>query len=77
MKKVLYGLKKVSTTWYSKIYSYMIMSGFCRRNIEPTLYRKINEHGQILVVFLYVDDMIFIGDFELDEFKVALRKNLR
>jgi len=52
----------------------MIKNGFCRRNIEPTLYTKVNEHGQILIVCLYVDDMIFIGYFEIDEFKVAMIK---
>ena len=50
----------------------MIKNGFCRSSIEPTLYTKVNEHGQILIVCLYVDDMIFIGDLELDEFKVAM-----
>ena len=27
-----------------------------------------------MIVFLYVDDMIFIGDFEIDEFKAAMMK---
>ena len=52
----------------------MIKNGFCRSNIEPTLYTKVNEHGQIMIFFLYVDDMIFTSDIELDEFKVAIMK---
>ena len=51
-----------------------IKNGFCRRKIEPTLYTKVNEHGKILIVSLYVDDMIFTGDIELDEFKAAVMK---
>ena len=74
LKKVLYGMKQVHRTWYSRIDNYMIKNGFCRSNIEPTLYMKVNEHGQILIVFLYVNDMIFTSDFELDGFKAAMMK---
>ena len=52
----------------------MIKNGFYRRNIQPPLYTKVNEHGKILIICLYVDDMIFTGDFELDEFKAAMMK---
>ena len=52
----------------------MIKNGFCRSNIKPTLYTKVNENGHILIVCLYVDDMIFTGDLELDEFKAAMIK---
>ena len=71
---MLYGLKKSPRAWYSRIDSYMIKNGFCRSGNEPTLYTKVNDHGTILIVFLYVDDMIFIGDLELDEFKAAMMK---
>ena len=52
----------------------MIKNGFCRTNIELTLYKKVNEHRQILIVFLYVDDMIFTSDLEIDEFKATMMK---
>ena len=52
----------------------MIKNGFCRSIIEPTLYTKVNEHGHILIIFLYFDDMIFTGDHELDEFKGTMMK---
>eukprot|EP00253_Pinus_taeda_P034873 PITA_34873 len=74
LKKALYGLKQVPIALYSRIDTYMIKNGFCRSNIEPTLYRKVNEHGQILIVCLYVDDMIFTSDFDIDEFKEATMK---
>ena len=74
LNKALYGIKQAPRAWYSRINSYMIKNGFCRSSIEPTLYTKANEHGQILNVFLYVDDMILTGDLELDEFKVAMMK---
>ena len=69
LKKVLYGLKQAPRAWYSNINSYMIENGFCRSSIESALYTKVNEHRQILIVCLYVDDMSFTGDLESDEFK--------
>lgn len=74
LKKALYGLKQAPRAWYSRINNYMIKSGFCRSNIEPTLYTKVNEQEHILIVCLYVDDMIFTGDFEIDEFKATMMK---
>eukprot|EP00253_Pinus_taeda_P028374 PITA_28374 len=74
LKKVLYGLKKAPGAWYSRIDSYMIKNGFCKSNIEPTLYTKVNEHGHILIVFIFVDDMTLTGDFDIDEFKAAMMK---
>lgn len=74
LQKTLDGLKQAPRAWYRKIDIYMIKNGFCRSNIQSTLYTKVNEHGQILIIFLYVDDMIYIGDFELDEFKTTMMK---
>ena len=74
LKKMLYGFKQAPRAWYSRIDNYMIKNGFCRSNIEPTLYTKVNEHGQILIVCLSVDDMIFTGNLELDEFKADMMK---
>lgn len=68
-KKALFGLKQVPRAWYSRIHIYMIKNAFCRRNIEIILYTKVNEHGKILIVCLYVEDMIFTGDFVIDELK--------
>jgi len=74
LKKALYGVKQAPRAWYSIIDNYMIKNGFCRSNIEPTLYTKVTEHGQILIVCLYVDDMIYTSDFEFYEFKAAMMK---
>ena len=63
LKKSLCGLKQVLRAWYSRIDNYMIKNGFCRSNIEPTLYTKVNEHANILIFLLYDDDMIFTVDF--------------
>ena len=59
LNKALYGLKQASRAWYKRIDSYMISNQFNRSNNEPMLYVKTNKEGQILIVCLYVDDLIF------------------
>jgi hypothetical protein len=73
LKKALYGLKQAPRAWYSRIDTYLIKSGFSRSQNEPTLYTKIDQHGKILIVYFYVDDMIYTGNFELTSFKHALQ----
>ena len=36
------------------------------------MYTKVNEQGKMLIVFLYVDDLIFIGDFFITYFKTVM-----
>ena len=62
LKKALYGLKQAPRAWYNRIDSYLINNGFNRSSNEPTLYVK-TEEGKILMVCLYVDDMIYTGNF--------------
>jgi hypothetical protein len=73
LKKSLYGLKKAPRAWYIRIDTYLIKSGFSRSQNEPTLYTKTDQHGKILIVCLYVDDMIYTGNLELTNFKHAMR----
>ena len=69
LKKALYGLKQALRVWYSRINSYLLQKGLNRCNSEPTLYTKMNELGEILIICLYVDDLIIIGDLSIDMFK--------
>ena len=73
LKKALYGLKQAPRAWYSRIDTYLIKSGFSRSQNEPTLYTKTDQHGKILIVCLYVDDMIYTGNLELTDFKNAMQ----
>jgi hypothetical protein len=73
LKKALYGLKQSPRAWYSRIDTYLLKSGFSRSQNEPTLYTKIDQHGKILIVCLYVDDMIYTGNLELTDFKHAMQ----
>lgn len=74
MKKALYGLKQAPRAWYIKTNSYMINNCFSRSSSEPTIYTKANQQGKILIVCLYVDDMIFIGNMLINQFKTTMKK---
>jgi hypothetical protein len=73
LKKALYGLKQTPRAWYNIIDTYLIKSGFSRSQNEPTLYTKTDQHGKILIVCLYVDDMVYTGNLELTNFKHVMQ----
>jgi hypothetical protein len=72
-KKVLYGLKQALRSWYSHIDSYLTQNGFQRSESEPTLYIKEKHQGNMLSFCLYMDDLIFTGNFGIEEFNSVLK----
>ncbi|GJZ27705.1 putative ribonuclease H-like domain-containing protein [Tanacetum coccineum] len=56
--KALYGLHQAPRAWYETLSTYLIENGFRRRIIDKTLFIKKNK-GDILLVQVYVDDIIF------------------
>ncbi|CAL9025584.1 unnamed protein product, partial [Prunus brigantina] len=64
LKKALYGLKQAPRAWYSRIDAYFTKVGFHKCPYEHTIFIKIGEGGKIMIVCLYVDDLIFIGNDE-------------
>ena len=72
LKKALYGLKQAPRAWYGPIDSYLTKNGFHRSESELTLYTKVDEQGKMLIVYLYVDDLIFTGDFGITDFKEVM-----
>ncbi|GJV39278.1 retrovirus-related pol polyprotein from transposon TNT 1-94 [Tanacetum coccineum] len=58
LKKALYGLKQVPRAWYDKLSSFLIKHGFNKGIIDPTLFTRCHG-GDILLVQVYVDDIIF------------------
>ena len=72
LKKALYGLKQAHRAWYSRIDSYLTKNGFHRSESELMLYTKVNEKGNILIFFMYVDDLIFTCDFGIEYFKAVM-----
>nr|GEZ63180.1 ribonuclease H-like domain-containing protein [Tanacetum cinerariifolium] len=58
LKKALYGLKQAPRAWYDKLSNFLVSKGFSKDSIDPTLF--ITKHrGDILLVQIYVDDIIF------------------
>ncbi|KAL0448352.1 UNVERIFIED_CONTAM: Retrovirus-related Pol polyprotein from transposon TNT 1-94 [Sesamum latifolium] len=62
LKKGLYGLKQAPRAWNNRIDKYFQGNGFVRCLNEYALYIKIHDNGDILLVCLYVDDLIFTGN---------------
>ena len=60
LKKSLYGLKKAPRSWYSKMDSFLLDTGFSRYHSNPNVYtKKVGNH--LIMLFLYVDDLILTG----------------
>ncbi|GKD52933.1 retrovirus-related pol polyprotein from transposon TNT 1-94, partial [Tanacetum coccineum] len=58
LKKALYDLKQTPHVWYDKLSSFLIEHGFTKGIIDPTLFIR-RQGGDILLVQVYVDDIIF------------------
>ncbi|KAM1651788.1 hypothetical protein ACFX1X_004522 [Malus domestica] len=74
-KKALYGLKQVPRAWNSHIDKYFQENNFTKCPHEHALYVKVKD-GDILIVCLYVDDLIFSGSNPsmYEEFKRVMTK---
>nr|GFB55057.1 putative ribonuclease H-like domain-containing protein [Tanacetum cinerariifolium] len=56
--KALYGLHQAPRAWYDTLDNYLLSNRFQRGKIDPTLFVK-KQRGDILLVQIYVDDIIF------------------
>jgi hypothetical protein len=61
LKKALYGLKQAPRAWYSRLDKYLQQAGFKKGSVDNSLYIKVSE-GNILLIEVYVDDIIFGSD---------------
>nr|GFB91350.1 Gag-Pol polyprotein [Tanacetum cinerariifolium] len=58
LKKALYELKQAPKAWYDELSKFLLSKGFTKVSIDLTLF--ITKHkGDILLVQIYVDDIIF------------------
>ncbi|GAA0156010.1 transmembrane signal receptor [Lithospermum erythrorhizon] len=76
LHKALYGLKQAPRAWYSKMESHFINEGFKKSSSQQTLFTKRKGEGNIILVSVYVDDLIYIGNDEelIAEFKTSMLK---
>ncbi|GJU07299.1 putative ribonuclease H-like domain-containing protein [Tanacetum coccineum] len=58
VEKALYGLHQAPRAWYETLSTYLLDNGFYRGNIDKTLFIR-RDKGDILLVQVYVDDIIF------------------
>ncbi|GKD21685.1 putative ribonuclease H-like domain-containing protein, partial [Tanacetum coccineum] len=58
VEKALYGLHQAPRAWYETLSIYLLDNGFQRGKIDKTLFIKRHK-GDILLVQVYVDDIIF------------------
>ncbi|GJT12044.1 putative ribonuclease H-like domain-containing protein [Tanacetum coccineum] len=56
--KALYGFHQAPRAWYETLANYLLGNGFKRGKIDQILYIK-KQKGDILLVQVYVDDIIF------------------
>ncbi|GJT95165.1 putative ribonuclease H-like domain-containing protein [Tanacetum coccineum] len=58
VEKTLYGLHQAPGAWYETLLTYLLDNGFQRGKIDKTLFIR-RDKGDILLVQVYVDDIIF------------------
>ena len=75
MKKALYGLKQAPRAWNIKLNKILREFKFQRCSKEPSLYRK-EEKGGTLIVVVYVDDLLVTGTsvHSIQQFKREMAK---
>ncbi|GKF84617.1 putative ribonuclease H-like domain-containing protein [Tanacetum coccineum] len=78
VEKALYGLHQAPKAWYETLSTYLIKNGFRRGTIDKNLFIK-KDKGDILLVQVYVDDIIFasIKKSLCAEFKGLMHKDSR
>jgi hypothetical protein len=79
LNKALYGFKQTLKAWYSRIHGYFLKNGFVKCPLEYVIYVKIKERGDIFIISLYVDDLIFIGNNPkmFEDFKQIMIKEFK
>ncbi|GJS69945.1 putative ribonuclease H-like domain-containing protein [Tanacetum coccineum] len=60
VEKALYGLHQAPRAWYETLSTYLLDNGFQRGKIDKTLFIRWDK-GDILLVQVYVDDIIFFS----------------
>eukprot|EP00253_Pinus_taeda_P027790 PITA_27790 len=64
LKRALYGLKQAPCAWYTRIDSYFTGLDFTKSEVDVNLYHIVAK-GKLLIIVLYVDGLILIGDDQL------------
>ncbi|GJW38393.1 putative ribonuclease H-like domain-containing protein [Tanacetum coccineum] len=78
VEKALYGLHQAPRAWYETLSTHLIENRFRRGTIDKTLFIK-KDKGDILLVQVYVDDIIFgsTKKYLCDEFEGLIHKRFQ
>ncbi|GJR33662.1 putative ribonuclease H-like domain-containing protein [Tanacetum coccineum] len=76
VENALYGLHQAPRAWYETLSTYLLDNGFKRGKINKTLFIR-KDKGDILLVQVYVDDIIFGSTKKTlcTEFEKMMHKN--
>lgn len=76
LHKALYGLKQTPRAWFSRIEPYFVQQGFKASKSEHTLFLEHGNKGEILIVSIYVDDLIYTDNNSgmMAEFRSSLKR---
>lgn len=74
LKKSLYGLKQSPRASFERFTHSVKKQGYFQEQSNHTLFMKFYPEGKILILIVYVDDIILIGDemVEMDRLKKSL-----
>ncbi|GJZ68140.1 putative ribonuclease H-like domain-containing protein [Tanacetum coccineum] len=76
-ENALYGLHQAPRAWYETLSTYLLDNGFQRGKIDKTLFIRMDK-GDILLVQVYVDDIIFVSMKSLcTEFEKMMHKKFK
>ncbi|GJS92468.1 retrovirus-related pol polyprotein from transposon TNT 1-94 [Tanacetum coccineum] len=78
IRKTLYGLHQAPRAWYETLSTYLLENGYRRGTIDKTMFIK-KDKGNIMLVQVYVDDIIFgsINNSLCVEFEQMMHKKFQ
>ena len=74
--KSLYSLKQAPRASYERLISYLSENNFKKSQVDTILFTRTNGYGDLLIIQIYVDDIIFCSTNTLlyDEFTSIMQK---
>ena len=77
LKKILWGLKQAPRQWYRKFDSFMTDHGYSKTTSDHCVFVKKYPDGNFIIILLYVDDMLIMGQdmSKISKLKLELSKS--
>ena len=70
LKKALYGLKQAPRAWNKKIDASLQKLNFTKCSSEHGVYVRLNINDDLIIIYLYVDDLLVTGSNEQEIVKL-------